>query len=70
MRWLLLSLLVLKLGPGAVGLVAHHALTVLLVVGVLAVVGFGWWWLRKGQGLGTRSEAVCIRLHHFLKDLF
>jgi membrane protein YqaA with SNARE-associated domain len=46
-RWMILSLLVLKLGPGAVGLVAHHALVLLLVVGGLAIVGFGWWWLRK-----------------------
>jgi len=45
-RWLILSLLVLKLGPGAVGLVEHHALTALLVVGGLAVVGFAWWWIR------------------------
>ena len=51
-RWLALSLLVLKLGPGAVGLVQHHALTVLLVVGVLAVIGFGWWWLRKRRSGG------------------
>ena len=29
-RWMLLALLVLKLGPGAVDLVAHHALTALL----------------------------------------
>ncbi len=42
-----LSLLVLKLGPGAVGVVQHHALTALLVVGLLAVMGFGIWWLRK-----------------------
>jgi len=46
-RWMALSLLVLKLGPGAVGVVQHHALTALLVVGALAVIGFGWWWLRK-----------------------
>jgi membrane protein YqaA with SNARE-associated domain len=46
-RWLVLSLLVLKLGPGAVDVVAHHALTVMAVVGALAVVGFGWWWIRK-----------------------
>ena len=46
-RWLVLSLLVLKLGPGAVGLVAHHALSLLAVVGGLAVVGFGWWWMRR-----------------------
>ena len=45
-RWLLLSLLVLKLGPDAVGLVAHHALTALALVLVLALVGFAMWWLR------------------------
>ena len=56
-RWLILSLLVLKLGPGAVGLVEHHALRALLVVGGLAVVGFTWWWIRlrrKGDA-GTSS---------------
>jgi membrane protein YqaA with SNARE-associated domain len=46
-RWLILSLLVLKLGPGAAGLVAHHALATVAVVGGLAVFGFGWWWVRK-----------------------
>ena len=52
-RWLILSLLVLKLGPGAVGLVEHHALTALLVVGGLAVVGFAWWWLRVRRRGGS-----------------
>lgn len=46
-RWLLLSLLVLKLGPGAVEIVAHHSLVVVLVVCVLAILGFAWWWLAK-----------------------
>ena len=46
-RWLALSLLVLKLGPGAVDLVAHHALVAVLVVGALAVLGFAWWWMKK-----------------------
>ena len=46
-RWLALSLLVLKLGPGAVDLVARHALVAVLVVGALAVLGFAWWWMRK-----------------------
>jgi membrane protein YqaA with SNARE-associated domain len=46
-RWLILSLLVLKLGPGAVDLVAHHALRVMLIVFGLAVVGFAVWWLRR-----------------------
>ena len=46
-RWLVLSLLVLKLGPGAVDLVAHHGMTVAAVVGLLAVAGFTWWWIKK-----------------------
>lgn len=46
-RWLILSLLVLKLGPGAAGVVAHHSLAAVLVVGALAIAGFGWWWFRK-----------------------
>ena len=47
MRWLALSLLVLKLGPGAVDVVAHHALAVMGVVGALALAGFGWWWFSR-----------------------
>jgi len=46
-RWLALSLLVMKLGPGAVEVVAHHGLVLVGVVGLLAVVGFGWWWVRQ-----------------------
>jgi membrane protein YqaA with SNARE-associated domain len=46
-RWLILSLLVLKLGPGAVEVVAHHALSVVTIVGLLAIIGFAWWWIRK-----------------------
>jgi len=46
-RWLILSILVIKLGPGAVGLVAKHAMAVMLIVGALAVVGFAGWWMRK-----------------------
>ena len=47
LRWLALALLVLKLGPGAVDIVAKHALVVVLVVGALAVAGFALWWRRK-----------------------
>jgi len=47
LRWLILSILVLKLGPGAVGLVAHHGLALLAIVGGLGGIGFAWWWMRK-----------------------
>ena len=46
-RWTILSLLVIKLGPGAVDLVAHHAVATVLIVLVLAGAGFAWWWMRK-----------------------
>jgi membrane protein DedA with SNARE-associated domain len=46
-RWLVLSLLVIKLGPGAVQVVEHHALSLLLVVGGMALIGFAIWWRRK-----------------------
>jgi membrane protein YqaA with SNARE-associated domain len=46
-RWLILSLLVLKLGPGAVEVVAHHSLPLVAIVGGLAVIGFAVWWIKK-----------------------
>lgn len=46
-RWVLLSLLVLKLGPGVVEVIAHHSIGVVLAICALAVVGFAWWWLAK-----------------------
>lgn len=49
-RWLVLSVLVLKLGPGAVDLVAKHALATVLAMGALAVGGFAWWWMGKKRG--------------------
>ena len=55
-RWLILSLLVIKLGPEALGMVQHHALTLLLVVLGLAVVGFAIWWLRKRRRGEVRLE--------------
>ncbi len=47
LRWLILSMLVIKLGPGAADLVAHHALVLVVVVLALAAAGFAVWWLRK-----------------------
>jgi membrane protein YqaA with SNARE-associated domain len=46
-RWMVLSLLVLKLGPGAVQIVEHHALILVAIVGALAIAGFTWWWMRR-----------------------
>jgi membrane protein YqaA with SNARE-associated domain len=46
-RWLILSLLVLYLGPGAVDVVQHHGLALLAIVGGLAAVGFAVWFIRK-----------------------
>ena len=55
-RWLALSLLVLKLGPGAVEVVEHHALTAAAVVGGLAAVGFAWWWVRRKRAGKTLED--------------
>ena len=47
LRWLALSILVLTLGPGAVNLVARHALVMVVIVCALGVLGFAWWWMRR-----------------------
>ena len=46
-RWLVLSLLVIELGPGAVQIIERHALSVLAIVGSLAIIGFALWWAKK-----------------------
>jgi membrane protein YqaA with SNARE-associated domain len=56
LRWLGLSILVLELGPSAVGMVAHHGLALLAIVGSLAVAGFAWWWLRKNRSSKLLEE--------------
>jgi membrane protein YqaA with SNARE-associated domain len=46
-RWVVLSILVIKLGPGAVDMVAHHAVPTVLVVFALAALAITWWVVRK-----------------------
>jgi membrane protein YqaA with SNARE-associated domain len=46
-RWLVLSLLVIELGPGAVQIVERHALAALAVVGGLGLIVFALWWRKK-----------------------
>ena len=46
-RWVILSILVLKLGPGAVDLVAHHAIWLVGGVLLLGMLGFVWWWMKR-----------------------
>lgn len=55
-RWLVLALLVMKLGPGAANLVARHGILALAVVGCLAIAGFAWWWLRKRRSGELQAE--------------
>lgn len=54
-RWMVLSLLVIKFGTRAVDVMAHHALTALLVVGGLSLIGFAAWWMRKGRKAAERQ---------------
>lgn len=56
LRWLALALLVLKLGPGAADLVAHHSMATVAVVGALAVIGFAWWWMRRKRAGKPMTE--------------
>ena len=46
-RWLMLSLLVIELGPRAVQIIQSHALPALIIVGVLAIIAFALWWRKK-----------------------
>jgi membrane protein YqaA with SNARE-associated domain len=53
-RWTVLSILVLKLGPDAVKLVAQHGRLALAVLVLLAAAGgIGWWMKRKRAGAAS-----------------
>jgi len=56
-RWIVLSILVIQLGPSAVELVAHHALRAMLIVLGLAVVGGIVWWVWK-RSRGRSASAA------------
>ena len=55
-RWGVLSVLVIKLGPGAVDVMAHHAGAVAGIVGGAALLCFGLWWLLKRR----KSDKVTV----------
>ena len=56
LRWIVLSLLVIELGPGAVQVVEHHALGVSAVVVGLGIIGFWLWWRKKRRTLGELAK--------------
>jgi LPXTG-motif cell wall-anchored protein len=39
-----------------VDVVAHHAVSAMAIVGVLALAGFAWWWFRKKRAGKLLSE--------------
>jgi membrane protein YqaA with SNARE-associated domain len=49
-RWFALAILIIKLGPSAVVLVAHHSLVTIVVVASLVQIGILCWWLVKKHG--------------------
>jgi membrane protein YqaA with SNARE-associated domain len=49
-RWMVLGILVIRFGPGAVDLVAHHAVATLLIVAVIAAAAIAIWLIRKKRG--------------------
>ena len=64
-RWLALSLLVLKLGPGAVDAVARHGWVLLAIVCGLAVAGFAAWWMRGKRLAGALEDEKKVTTKHF-----
>jgi membrane protein YqaA with SNARE-associated domain len=57
-RWMTLAVLVLELGPSAVGLVAHHATAVVAAVAALVILaGVAWWvWMRRKRARARMQQ--------------
>lgn len=61
MRFLILSFLTLKFGPGVVGFVLHgHTKEKLLVLGVVATALLIWWLARRGKSVETVEEQIAL----------
>ena len=57
-RWLLLSLLVIKLGPEVVAVVAHHALIAAAGLAVLVLIVLAWWSIKKKPAGETSQPPI------------
>jgi membrane protein YqaA with SNARE-associated domain len=58
-RWMTLSILVLKLGPGAVDLISHHAVAAAVFVILIVFVGVAaWWWRKRRISMQLKNETA------------
>src|ERR1035437_1412787 len=58
-RFLILSFLTLKFGPGVVGFILHgHTKEKLLVLGVVVVTLLIWWLVRRGRAVETVEDPI------------
>jgi membrane protein DedA with SNARE-associated domain len=60
-RFLILSFLTLKFGPGVVGFLLHgHTKEKLLVLGVVIIALLIWWLVRRGKSVETVEEQIAL----------
>jgi membrane protein DedA with SNARE-associated domain len=60
-RFLILSFLTLKFGPGVVGFLLHgHTKEKLLVLGVVVAALVIWWLVRRGRAVETVEEEIVM----------
>jgi len=48
--------LVLKPGAGRFGVVEHHRLALLAIVGAWSCAGFAWWWIQKKRAASWKTR--------------